>query len=127
MDRAPATIAEVIDSSGNDVTFGITSINDAANATAMDFIVTATAYTDTAANSGSAITSTAATNAGLVDVGASAATGATAKDVFVTMTGTVSLFAQDSTLQYTVSSDLDLSSKTGGVAEATTATVRLQV
>jgi flagellin len=109
-----STVAEVIDASGNDVTFGITSINDAANGTAMDFILSVDAYTDTVASgTGAAITST---GSGTVDPGASAATGATAKDVFVTVSGTTSLFAQDSTLQYTIQSSVDISS-TGGIGE----------
>jgi len=117
--NSTTTYAEVIDSAGNDVTFGITSINDDDNTDAMDFILSVDAWTDTAASgSGAAITDT---NSGTVDPGVSAATGATAKDVFVTVSGTTSLFAQDSTLSYSVTGSLDLSSGTGGVAEATTA------
>ena len=112
--------AEVIDSAGNDITIGLTSINDAANASAMDFFLSVDAWTDTAASgSGSAITST---NSGSIDSTPSAVTGATAKDIFVTVSGTVSLFAQDSTLSHTITGSLDISSNTGGVAEATTAT-----
>jgi flagellin len=112
--NSTTTYAEVIDTSGNNVTFGITSINDAANATAMDFILSVDAYTNTAASgSASAITST---GSGTVDPGASGATGATAKDVFVTVSGTTSLFAQDSTLQYTIQSSVDISSA-GGIGE----------
>jgi flagellin len=48
--------------------------------------------------------------------------GAITADSFTTASGTVSLFAQDSTLTYQVEGGLDLSSKTGGIAEATQAT-----
>ena len=115
------TVAEVIDASGNDVTFGITSINDTDNTTdAMDFILSVDAYTDTAASgSAAAITST---GSGTVDPGVAAAAGATSKDVFVTVSGTTSLFAQDSTLSYSVTGSVDISTaSSGGVAEATTA------
>ena len=119
-----STVAEVIDASGNDITFGITAINDNSftSGSALELKLSIDAYDDTAANSGSAITSTAASGAGDLTSGASTATGAKTADVFTTASGTVSLFAQDQALTYQVKGGLDLSSKTGGIAEATQAT-----
>jgi flagellin len=74
-----------------------------------------TAYTDTAANSGVAISST---GTGTLAETATAA-GSVSADDFVTASGTVSLFAQDSELQYTVASNVIFGS--GGVTAATTA------
>ena len=120
--NSTSTYVEVIDAAGNDITFGITAVNDAAFNTGLEFKLSVDAYTDTAANSGSAIASTAATNAGEITSGATTALGAITADSFTTASGTVSLFAQYSTLTYQVEGGLDLSSKTGGIAEATQAT-----
>ena len=117
-----STVAEVIDASGNDITFGITGVNDAAFTSGLELKLAVDAYTDTAANTGAAITSTSATNAGEITSGATTGSGALAADSFTTASGTVSLFAQDTTLTYQVQGGLDLSSKTGGIAEATQAT-----
>ena len=109
-----STYVEIVDASGNDIEIGLSGYTDAAS-TGLDVDISVDAYTDTAANSGVAITST---NSGtLQETGT--ATGATSADDFVTVSGTVSLFAQDSTLQYTVASSVVFGS--GGVTAATTA------
>ena len=89
---------EIIDASGADITLGI-----AAATGAIDLDVQA--YTDTDANSGTAITSTTFTQPSL-DAAAE----------YLTVSGTTSLLAQDSTLTYTIQSSLDIGAA-GGIAE----------
>ena len=94
----PAPTIEIIDASGADITLGI-----AAATGAIDLDVQA--YTDTDANSGTAITSTTFTQPSL-DAAAE----------YLTVSGTTSLLAQDSTLTYTIQSSLDIGAA-GGIAE----------
>ena len=110
-----AGYVEIVDASGNDIEIGLSGYSDAANASALTVSLSVDAYTDTAANSGVAITSTS--DGTLAET--AAATGAATADDFVTASGTVSLFAQDATLQYTVASSVIFGS--GGVTAATTA------
>jgi flagellin len=110
-----ATYVEVVDASGNDIEIGLSGITDAVFATGLAVDLDLTAYTDTAANSGVAISST---GTGTLAETATAA-GSVSADAFVTASGTVSLFAQDSELQYTVASNVIFGS--GGVTAATTA------
>jgi flagellin len=110
-----ATYVEIVDAAGNDIEIGLSGYTDAAFATGLEVDLDLTAYTDTAANTGVAISST---GTGTLAESATGA-GAAVADDFVTVSGTVSLFAQDSTLQYTVASSVVFGS--GGVTAATTA------
>jgi len=108
---------EIVDASGNDIEIGLSGYDAASfsglNITAISLSVDA--YTDTAANSGSVITST---SDGTLSETASA-TGQTAADDFVTVSGSVSLNAQDDTLQYTVATNILFAA--GGVSASASA------
>jgi flagellin len=83
---ATSDYVEITDATGADITFGIT-----AEAGSADLTLTAASLTDTAANSGAAITSTLTPEA--VELGE-----------FTTFTGTVDMFALDSTISFAVKS-----------------------
>jgi flagellin len=113
--NSTATTTEIIDESGNDIVLGLVGVNDATGTTLV-VDIDVESFTNTVANSGAAITSTNA--AILTDT--PAANGQSTVDTFTTVTGTVSLTAQDSTLIYQVSSNLATGS--GGIANTTTQT-----
>ena len=113
--NSTATTTEIIDESGNDIVIGLVGVNDAAsNTIVVDIDVTA--YTDTVANGGAAISSTGASI--LADT--PAANGQSSVDDFTTVSGSVSLTAQDSSLTYKVKSSVATAS--GGIANTTAQT-----
>ena len=95
------TYLEIADTSGGDVTFGLVSDGTATARVDID------AYTDTAANSGAAISSTQAINDMVVTE-------------HTTVTGSVSLFAEDATDIHTVKSSTAIGAT--GIASATAVT-----
>jgi flagellin len=108
---------EIVDESGNDIEIGLSGYAAASftalNITAISLSVDA--YTDTAANSGVIISSTS--SATLAET--ASATTQTATDDFVTVSGTVSLNAQDDSQQYTVATSALFAA--GGVSASTNA------